>query len=219
MPTKGPFFVLLCSLDRSIKTVLKFAVKFLDFQRIDVTKYLTLRQFLSRKAVKPLTEQAFQTSRPHKFCSGKAVTVKRTKQAFQAAYSVGRGILIVFFFRKSMKFLSSEGKDSLKLQLHFPFLKKLDDVIVTLSSLSILSDSTSQRCGFLKYAEDVAFLAEDFEALGTSQDLETVRNISQRVSLREGKTTENLISLNKHIHLGNCSSTSYFIPKRGQSQI
>lgn len=28
--------------------------------------------------------------------------------------------------------------------------------------------------GSLKYAEDVAFLAEGFEALGTSQDLETV---------------------------------------------
>lgn len=79
-----------------------------------------------------------------------------------------------------MKFLSSEGKDSLKLYLHFSFLKKLDDVIVTLSSLSILSDSIiSWRCGFLKYTEDVACLAEGFETLGTSQDLETVRNISQ----------------------------------------
>lgn len=78
-----------------------------------------------------------------------------------------------------MKFLSSERKDSFKLWLHFSFLKKLDDVIVTLLSLSMLSYSISWRCGFLKYAEDVAFLAEGFEALGTSKDLETVWNIPQ----------------------------------------
>ena len=121
-----------------------------------------------------------------------------------------------FFFRKSMKFLSSEGKDSLKLQLHFSFLKKLDDVIVTLSSLSILYDSISWRFGFLKYAEDVV---SSRRASKPQERHKTQKQFETSLSLREGKTTENLITLHKHIHLGNCSCTSYFIPKRGQSQI